>query len=128
MIPSIPSAATILFTFIPPSWPMALADHHEPTALGAFVRLHREHVDPAHDVLPVSRDQIPPRLSVVGVVLLPVVARSDDAIASGDRRADGLVHGVLGAQLRDEIARYRVDLDRPAPRRQAHEVDMGAGR
>src|SRR4051812_18441986 len=97
---------------IPPS-ARSSPDHDEPTTLGLFTRLHREDIDPAHDILPVTRNQIPPGLAVVRSVLLTVVARMLDALFVRRRSAHGLVDGVLGVQDRDEVSRNRVDPDRP---------------
>src|SRR5439155_5995465 len=110
--PASPSAHAVLFTLDPSFGPM-LADHHETTALGALLGLDGEQVDPAHDVLAVARNQIPAGLAVVRIVLLPVVPRSRDASRIRDRGAHRIVHRVVGVQLGHEVARHRVDPDRP---------------
>src|SRR5882672_2549165 len=123
--PRTASAARNLFTTRPPS--AGLADDDEPAPLRAVVRVDREHVDPAHHVLAVARDQVPARLAIVGIVLLAIVSRIR-RLSDLDRRPDRLVDGIGRVELLHQIARDRVDPDRPLVGRQPEEVDVRARR
>src|SRR5437868_3886338 len=68
--------ATMIFFTVSSFSPCPSADDDELAALRSLTRLDHEDIDPADDVLPVARDQIPSRLTVVGIVLLLVVSRS----------------------------------------------------
>src|SRR5262249_2571010 len=71
-----PPRVTInLFTeasFIPTP---GLANDDKPATLLTQIRVDNEHIDPAHHILTVSRNQVPPRLAIVRGVLLPIVSR-----------------------------------------------------
>src|SRR5262245_41873130 len=58
-----PASEISLFTIVPPYAPRS-ADENEFAALRASLARHREQVDPAHHVLPVARNQVPPGLPI----------------------------------------------------------------
>src|SRR5215475_6719875 len=67
--PARPSVQTAFLTISLLRSP-GLTDDDELATLSSFLRIDREEVDTAHDVLPVPRDQVPRSLTVVRVVLL----------------------------------------------------------
>src|SRR5258706_15634418 len=75
-----------------------LADDDELAALRTLIGIHGEDVDPAHDVLAIARDEIPPRLAVVRIVLLPIEPRS-----SVHGIADRLVGRIVRLDLRHQV-------------------------
>src|ERR1041385_5802389 len=119
-----PASAMRLFTIVPPYAPRS-TDDEELAALRAPLGRHGEQVDPAHHVLPVARNQVPPRLSVPWRVLLFGHVRMRLPVAVDHRRAARRrVHRVVRGQRVHQVTREREDLDRPLPVRQPVEVDV----
>src|SRR5439155_16781210 len=93
----------------------ASSDNDEPADLLAQFAVDRIDVDTAHDLLTVSRDQIPrDRTLAAGHGILAVLEIARRFSVEGD-----VFH---------EIPRERVNVDRALGARQVHEGDLGAGR
>src|SRR5678816_4317669 len=90
--PARPSVQTAFLTISLLRSP-GLTDDDELATLSSFLRIDREEVHAAHDVLPVPRDQVPRRLTVVRVVLLPR-DRFERLVSDGCRPAHRRVHRV----------------------------------
>src|SRR5437867_5216316 len=125
--PARPRTAITFLMSLPPA-NRGLADDDEPATLGPLGGIDGEHVDPAHDVLAVPRDQVPARLPVVGVVLLRVVPGEGLPARARDRSADGFVDRVPRAELGHQVPRDGEDLDGQLARRHPEELDVGTGR
>src|SRR5213075_1242021 len=89
------------------------ADDDELASLLALARLNDEDVDPAHDVLPVARDQVPARLAVVRIVLLTIESLMGTAGFVRHRAADRIVHRVPAVELGHQVSRHGVDANPP---------------
>src|SRR5574341_748174 len=127
-IPIRPRTATVVLTFFLLRSPRLANDHEPATLLALRPRLDREQVDPAHDILAVSRYQVPACLAVVRIVLLTVETRSCLVVLARYRRPYRLIDLVRRFQHRHQVSRHRVDADRPLPPGQAHEIDVRSGR
>src|SRR5580765_1801794 len=91
-----PVSAISLFTMDPP-YVRRSADDDELAALGALARIHGEQVDAARDILPIARDQVPARLTIIRRVLLPIHILVRNPVAVDDRGvARGGVHRIVG--------------------------------